>query len=56
VPAWAALSGRCPGQPRLPLLLPSVLLIGAGMATVKWLLVGRRGLPSIIVTLAMLAA
>jgi rhamnose transport system permease protein len=38
------------------LLLPCVLLIGAAMGAVNGLLVGRLGLPSIIVTLAMLVA
>jgi len=39
-----------------PLLVPCVLLIGAGLGAVNGLLVGRLGLPSIIVTLAMLVA
>ena len=43
------------GMP-IPLLLPCVLLIGAAMGAVNGLLVGRLGLPSIIVTLAMLVA
>ncbi|HEY0777166.1 MAG TPA: ABC transporter permease [Gemmatirosa sp.] len=42
VPVWA--------------LLPCVLALGAAMGAVNGLLVGRLGLPSIIVTLAMLAA
>jgi rhamnose transport system permease protein len=40
----------------IPLLLPCVLGIGAAMGAVNGLLVGRLGLPSIIVTLAMLVA
>ena len=40
----------------ISMLLPSVLLIGAAMGAVNGLLVGRLGLPSIIVTLAMLVA
>jgi rhamnose transport system permease protein len=40
----------------MPLLLPCVLLIGGAMGAVNGLLVGRLGLPSIIVTLAMLVA
>lgn len=48
---WLAKSGM-----PIPLLLPCVLLIGAAMGAVNGLLVGRLGLPSIIVTLAMLAA
>jgi len=40
----------------VPLLLPSVLLLGAGLGAVNGFLVGRLGLPSIIVTLAMLVA
>lgn len=43
------------GSP-IPLLLPSVLVIGAAMGAVNGLFVGRLGLPSIIVTLAMLVA
>src|SRR3982075_1559713 len=38
----------------IPLLLPSVVLIGAAMGGVNGILVGRLRLPSIIVTLAML--
>jgi rhamnose transport system permease protein len=38
------------------LLLPSVLLLGAALGAVNGFLVGRLGLPSIIVTLAMLVA
>src|SRR5262249_55826720 len=48
---WLAKSGM-----PIPLLLPSVLLIGATMSAVNGFLVGRIGLPSIIVTLAMLVA
>ncbi len=40
----------------ISMLLPSVLLIGAAMGAVNGFLVGRLGLPSIIVTLAMLVA
>jgi rhamnose transport system permease protein len=40
----------------VPLLPPIVLVIGAAMGAVNGLLVGRLGLPSIIVTLAMLVA
>lgn len=40
----------------VPLLLPCALVLGAGLGAVNGLLVGRLGLPSIIVTLAMLAA
>jgi rhamnose transport system permease protein len=40
----------------IPLLLPSVVAIGAAMGALNGLLVGRLGLPSIIVTLAMLVA
>ena len=43
------------GMPIL-LLLPSVILIGAGMGAVNGLLVGKLRLPSIIVTLAMMVA
>jgi rhamnose transport system permease protein len=39
-----------------PLLVPCVLLLGAGLGAVNGVLVGRLGLPSIIVTLAMLVA
>lgn len=39
-----------------PLLLPSVVLIGAAMGALNGVLVGRLRLPSIIVTLAMLVA
>lgn len=39
-----------------PLLLPSVILIGAAMGALNGVLVGRLRLPSIIVTLAMLVA
>ena len=38
------------------LLLPSVLVLGAALGAVNGFLVGRLGLPSIIVTLAMLVA
>src|SRR3989441_13378383 len=48
---WLAKSGV-----PISMLLPSVLLIGAAMGAVNGLLVGRLGLPSIIVTLAMLVA
>ena len=48
---WLAKSGM-----PIPLLLPSVVLIGAAMGAVNGLLVGWLRLPSIIVTLAMLAA
>lgn len=40
----------------IPLLLPSVVLIGAAMGALNGVLVGRLRLPSIIVTLAMLVA
>src|ERR1051325_8447016 len=40
----------------IPLLLPCVLALGAGMGALNGVLVGRLGLPSIIVTLAMLTA
>ena len=40
----------------MPLVLLSVLVIGAAMGAVNGALVGRLGLPSIIVTLAMLVA
>jgi rhamnose transport system permease protein len=40
----------------MPLLPPIVLLVGAAMGAVNGLLVGRLGLPSIIVTLAMMVA
>lgn len=43
------------GMP-IPLLLPSTVLIGAAMGSVNGALVGWLGLPSIIVTLAMLVA
>ncbi|MEJ7710486.1 MAG: ABC transporter permease [Pyrinomonadaceae bacterium] len=43
-------------QVPVPLLLPCVVLIGAGMGAVNGLLIGRLKLPSIIVTLAMLVA
>ena len=43
------------GMP-VPLLVPCVLLLGAGLGAVNGVLVGRLGLPSIIVTLAMLVA
>ena len=46
---WLARSGV-----PVPLLLPCVLLIGATMGAFNGLLIGRMGLPSIIVTLAML--
>lgn len=39
-----------------PLLVPCVLVLGACLGAVNGLLVGRLGLPSIIVTLAMLVA
>jgi rhamnose transport system permease protein len=39
-----------------PLLVPCVLALGACLGAVNGLLVGRLGLPSIIVTLAMLVA
>src|SRR5260370_15566336 len=48
---WLAKSGM-----PIPLLLPSVVLIGAAMGAVNGVLVGWLRLPSIIVTLAMLAA
>ena len=41
------------GMP-VALLLPSVLVIGAGMGAINGLLVGKLRLPSIIVTLAMM--
>ena len=40
----------------VPLLVPAVMLVGAALAAVIGVLVGRLGLPSIIVTLAMLVA
>jgi rhamnose transport system permease protein len=40
----------------IPLLLPLIVLIGAAMGMVNGLLIGTLRLPSIIVTLAMLAA
>jgi len=40
----------------IPLLLPLIVLIGAGMGTLNGLLIGTLRLPSIIVTLAMLVA
>lgn len=40
----------------VPLLLPCVLLVGGAMGVVNGVLVGRLGLPSIIVTLAMMVA
>ena len=40
----------------MPLLLPSAIAIGAAMGAVNGILVGPLGLPSIIVTLAMLVA
>jgi rhamnose transport system permease protein len=40
----------------VPLLLPGVLVIGGGLGAVNGLLVAWLGLPSIIVTLAMLVA
>lgn len=40
----------------IPLLLPSVILVGAAMGSVNGILVGYLRLPSIIVTLAMLVA
>jgi rhamnose transport system permease protein len=48
---WLAKSGM-----PIPLLLPSVVLIGAAMGALNGVLVGWLRLPSIIVTLAMLAA
>src|SRR5467141_3065320 len=48
---WLAKSGM-----PIPLLLPSVVLIGAAMGALNGILVGWLRLPSIIVTLAMLAA
>ena len=48
---WLAKSGM-----PIALVLPCVLLIGAAMGALNGLLVGRIGLPSIIVTLAMLVA
>ena len=48
---WLAKSGM-----PIPLLLPSVIMIGAAMGAINGVLVGRLRLPSIIVTLAMLAA
>src|SRR5216684_3261245 len=48
---WLAKSGM-----PIPLLLPSVVLIGAAMGAMNGVLVGWLRLPSIIVTLAMLAA
>src|SRR5262245_1094683 len=40
----------------IPLLLPSLVLIGAAMGAINGALIGRLRLPSIIVTLAMLVA
>lgn len=40
----------------VPLLAPCILALGAAMGAVNGVLVGRLGLPSIIVTLAMLVA
>ena len=40
----------------VPLLLPSVVLIGAAMGALNGILIGQLRLPSIIVTLAMLVA
>ena len=40
----------------IPLVLLCVLMIGAGVGAVNGFLIGRLGLPSIIVTLAMLVA
>ncbi len=40
----------------VPLLPPLLLVVGAAMGAVNGLLIGRLGLPSIIVTLAMLVA
>ena len=40
----------------IPLLLPSIVLIGALMGAVNGVLIGKLRLPSIIVTLAMLVA
>jgi rhamnose transport system permease protein len=40
----------------IPLLLPSVVLIGAVMGAINGVLIGKLRLPSIIVTLAMLVA
>ncbi len=40
----------------IPLLLPGVIVIGATLGAFNGLLIGRLGLPSIIVTLAMLVA
>src|SRR6267142_1888285 len=48
---WLAKSGM-----PIPLLLPGVVLIGAAMGAANGVLVGWLRLPSIIVTLAMLAA
>lgn len=48
---WLAKSGV-----PIPLLLPCILAIGAAMGAFNGLLIGRLGLPSIIVTLAMLVA
>ncbi|MEN3332194.1 MAG: rhamnose transport system permease protein [Blastocatellia bacterium] len=49
--AWLAKAGM-----PMPLLLPCLLVIGATLGAVNGLLIGRFGLPSIIVTLAMLVA
>lgn len=48
---WLAKSGV-----PVSLLLPCVLVVGAAMGAFNGLLIGRLGLPSIIVTLAMLVA
>jgi ribose/xylose/arabinose/galactoside ABC-type transport system permease subunit len=53
--SWAAGWLAKAGMP-IPLLLLSVLAIGAVFGAVNGVLIGRLGLPSIIVTLAMLAA
>jgi rhamnose transport system permease protein len=55
VASWAAGWLAKSGMP-IPLLLLSVLAIGAAFGAMNGALVGRLGLPSIIVTLAMLAA
>jgi rhamnose transport system permease protein len=48
---WLAKSGL-----PIPLVLLCVLMIGAGVGALNGFLIGRLGLPSIIVTLAMLVA
>jgi len=56
-----AVAGVCAGllaKQGVPiaLLVPAILIIGSAMGAINGLLVGRFGLPSIVVTLAMLVA